>query len=417
MTKAMEATGSNPFDNGIAQLAKAAKVIDLKPAYFDLFTQPMELMEVSIPVHMDNGKLKIFTGYRAHFNTFMGPAKGGIRYHWNVSRDEVKALAFWMSWKCTVINIPYGGGKGGIIVNPKELSKGELERLSRAYIDKLVDFIGPDRDIPAPDVYTDGQIMAWMLDEFEKLHRGSYPAFITGKPLELGGSAGRGTSTAQGGYYCFETALRELGLANPTLAVQGFGNAGMFIAKICHDHGFKVVAVSDSKGGIHDSNGLNIPEVIAFKEKKGSVVGFGKAKKISNEELLELPVDVLFPCALENQITKANAAKVKAKLIVELANGPTTPEADEILHKKGTVVVPDILANSGGVYVSYLEWVQNRMGFYWTQDYVFDLLKKQINNSFKDIWAVKKEHKIDMRTAAYVYALQKMRKAAELRGY
>ena len=417
MKKPVEATGSNPFENGVAQLAKAAKVINLKQEYFELFTNPEELMEITIPVHMDNGKLKLFTGFRAHFNTFMGPAKGGIRYHWNVTRDEVKALAFWMSWKCTVINIPYGGGKGGIIVNPKELSKGELERLSRGYIDKLVDFVGPDKDIPAPDVYTDGQIMAWMMDEFDKLNRGRYPAFITGKPLVLGGSAGRGTATAQGGYYCFETALRELGLANPTIAVQGFGNAGLFIAQICHENGYKVLAVSDSKGGIYDSNSLNIPAVISHKEKKGSVVGFGKAKKVSNAELLELNVDVLFPCALENQITKANAAKVKAKLIVELANGPTTPEADEILHKKGTAVVPDILANSGGVYVSYLEWVQNRMGFYWTQDYVFDLLKKQINNSFKDIWGVKKEHKIDMRTAAYVYALHKMEAAARLRGY
>jgi len=417
MKQTMETTGSNPFENGVAQLAKAAKVIDLKQDYFDLFTNPHELMEVYIPVRMDSGKLKIFTGFRARFNTFMGPAKGGIRYHWNVTREEVKALAFWMSWKCTVINIPYGGGKGGIIVNPKELSKGELERLSRGYIDKLADFIGPDKDIPAPDVYTDGQIMSWMLDEFEKLHRGHYPAVITGKPLELGGSAGRGTATAQGGYYCFETAIREMGLANPTVAVQGFGNAGLFIAKICHEHGFKVLAVSDSQGGIYDLDGLGIPAVIAHKEKKGSVIGFGKAKKVSNEELLELNVDVLFPSALENQIHKGNAAKVKAKLIVELANGPTTPDADEVLHKKGTIVVPDILANSGGVYVSYLEWVQNRMGFYWNQDYVFDLLKKQINNSFKDIWAVKGKHKIDMRTAAYVYALQKMQKAAQLRGY
>ncbi len=417
MKNAVEASGSNPFENGVAQLAKAAKVIGLKQDYFDLFTHPIELMEVYIPVRMDSGKLQLFTGYRAHFNTFMGPAKGGIRYHWNVTKDEVKALAFWMSWKCTVINIPYGGGKGGIIVNPKELSKGELERLSRGYIDKLADFIGPDKDIPAPDVYTDGQIMSWMLDEFEKLHRGSYPAVITGKPLGLGGSAGRGTSTAQGGYYCFETAIREMGLSNPTVAVQGFGNAGLFIAKICHENGFKVLAVSDSQGGVYDPAGLDIPAVIAHKEKKGSVVGFGKAKKVSNAELLELNVDVLFPSALENQITKDNASKVKAKLIVELANGPTTPEADEVLFKKGSVVVPDILANSGGVYVSYLEWVQNRTGFYWTQEYVVDLLKKQINNSFKDIWAVKKEHKIDMRTAAYVYALKKMETAAKLRGY
>jgi glutamate dehydrogenase len=355
----------------------------------------------------------VFEGYRVQFNDARGPFKGGIRFHPDVNLDEVKALAAWMTLKCAVAHIPLGGAKGGIIVNPKELSKSELERLSREYIHKLHNDLGPDKDIPAPDVYTTPEIMAWMLDEYEKFH-GRNPGMITGKPIEIGGSKGRDKATAMGGFFVLAQALKVMNIKKPTVAVQGFGNAGSVIAEILYDAGFKIVAISDSKSGIFDENGLNIKELIEYKKNTGTVKGF-IGKDITNEELLEIDADVLVPAALENQITELNADAIQAKIILELANGPTTPEADKILFKKGTVVIPDILANSGGVTVSYFEWVQNIQNYYWTTDEVNARLKEKIVTAFENIYSISVEHKIDLRTAAYILAVERISKAILLR--
>lgn len=416
------------FENAQKQLSKAMKRYKISNDTKAILEKPKEELSISIPVRMDDGTLKVFQGYRVRYNDSLGPTKGGIRYHPNVSLDEVKALSFWMTFKCAVAGLPYGGGKGGIIVDPKSLSKKELERLSRGYIAGVADIVGPDRDIPAPDVYTNSMIMGWMADEYGKITRKYQPALITGKPLSMGGSLGRDEATARGGYFIIKelTKKKSWNESKTTVAVQGFGNAGYTIAKLLSDDGFQVVAVSDSKGGIHAKKGkLNIDEVMKIKKEKGmidnsyfkgSVIGDSAYVKISNEELLELEVDILIPAALENQITKENADKVKAKVIVELANGPTTPEADEILDKNKILLVPDILANSGGVTVSYFEWVQNRQGYYWTLDEVRTKLKEKIVPAFNDIYNIMEEHKIDMRTAAYVHALKRINQAVEDKG-
>ncbi|MCD6414455.1 MAG: Glu/Leu/Phe/Val dehydrogenase [Candidatus Diapherotrites archaeon] len=408
----------NPFESAQKQLDEAAEVMHLKPEILEVLKHPKRLLTVNFPVRMDDGSVKVFQGYRVQHNDARGPTKGGIRFHPNVSLDEVKALATWMTWKCAVAGIPYGGAKGGVIVNPKELSEGELERLSRAFIQAIHRFIGPERDIPAPDVYTNPKIMAWMMDEYSRLVGKNTPGVITGKPLSVGGSKGRGTATSQGGVYVLNKALEKQGLKpeKTRVAVQGFGNAGSFAAIILANDGYKIVAVSDSRGGILNESGLDPEAVLKHKKETGSVTGFPGSKKITNEELLELDCDVLVPAALENQITRENASKIKAKIVLELANGPTTPEADGILHKNGTLVIPDILANSGGVTVSYFEWVQNTMGYYWSEEEVKEKLKKIMEDAFEGVYVLMEKHKVNMRTAAYMLAVRRVADAMEARG-
>ncbi len=409
---------SDPFTNAIAQIEKIDGIIHLEPMIKTKLMQPDRLLTVSIPVIMDDGKMKVFTGYRAQYNNARGPYKGGIRYHQNVSESEVKALSAWMTWKCSVVGIPYGGGKGGVIVNPKELSIGELERLSRGYIRKIWQFIGPDVDVPAPDVNTTPQIMAWMTDEYSKMVGAWIPAVITAKPIELGGSLGRTEATGQGGVYILEALSEKLKL-NPketTVAVQGFGNVGYYFAKLASDLGYKIVAVSDSKGGIYNKDGLDVAKVLEHKKTNKVLQGFAGSENITNEELLHLDVNVLVPSALENVINKENADKIKAKSIIEMANGPITPEADEILHDKNILFVPDVLSNSGGVTVSYFEWVQNRMGYYWTKEEVFAKLRPIMVGAFNDGFEAKEKLKVDMRMGVYSLAVQKVADAMKLKG-
>lgn len=403
----------NPYENYLKMLEIVHKKIRIDDHVYEVLRMPQRIIQVSIPVVMDNGKTKVFEGYRVQFNDARGPFKGGIRYHPDVNLDEVKALSAWMALKCAVAHIPLGGGKGGIIVNPKELSRGELERLSRGYIQKLHNDLGPDKDIPAPDVYTSAEIMGWMLDEYEKFH-GRNPGMITGKPIELGGSKGRDKATAMGGFFVLLDALKVIGIKKPAIAIQGFGNAGSVIAELLYEAGYRVVAITDSKSGIYNTEGLNIHELIEYKKKTGMVKGF-IGKDITNEELLELDVDVLIPAALENQITDKNADEIKAKIILELANGPTTPEADKILYGKNKFVIPDILANSGGVTVSYFEWVQNLQNFYWTTEEVNEKLKEKMTVAFENVYSISKDHKVDMRTAAYILAVDRIGKAIMMR--
>src|SRR3989344_2893658 len=408
----------NAFTNALAQLEKAAKILNLPVSIHDQLKQPQRLLTVSVPVKMDDGLLKVFTAYSSQYNNARGPFKGGIRYHWNVTEDEVKALSFWMTMKCATVGIPLGGGKGGVIVNPKELSKGELERLSRGYIQSIYKYLGPTEDVPAQDVYTTPEIMGWMLDEYEKLVGSHAPGMITGKPLSIGGSSGRGFSTAQGGVYVLEEAMNKLGKKREetTVAIQGFGNAGSFMAKILNDLGYKVVAVSDSRGGIKSETKLDIQALSKFKEETGGVNSFPGTESVSNEDLLGLEVDVLIPAALENQITAANADRIKAKVVAELANGPTTPEADDILFRNGVLLIPDILTNAGGVTVSYFEQVQNAYNYYWSEEEVLTKLKKIMVDSFQAIWERKEKYQIDLRTAAFVLAVDRVASAMKDRG-
>lgn len=395
----------------------SAKKIGLTLDEIEILKFPQRIIEVSIPIKMDDGKLKVFIGYRVQYNDVRGPYKGGLRYHPQVSLDEVRALSFWMTIKCAVADIPYGGSKGGITVDVKQLSKGELERLTRGYVRAIAEFIGPDKDIPAPDVYTNPQIMAWFMDEYSRIKGHNEPAVVTGKPVEVGGSLGRDTATALGGYFVFENISKKLNCNNDTtVAIQGFGNAGMNFAKIACGKGYKVAAVSDSKGGIYNPEGLDISKVIEHKNETGSVIDFAGAQNVSNEELLELPVKVLVPAALEGVITKDNAEKIKASIVLELANGPTSVEAGEILHKKNVLVVPDVLANSGGVIVSYFEWVQNLRHYYWELEKVQANLDKQINRATDLVWQYMKDYNVNMRTAAYIIAVEKIVKALKARG-
>ncbi len=410
----------NPFINTTKQLENAAELLSLNKSVLEILKNPKRILEVSIPVEMDSGEIKVFKGYRSQYNDALGPFKGGIRFHPKVNLSEVKALSAWMTWKCAVVGLPLGGGKGGVIVDPKKLSNKEIEKLSRGYVQALKDFIGPEKDIPAPDVYTNPQIMAWMMDEFSKIKGYNVPGIVTGKPFEIGGARGRGFSTAQGGIYVLEKAVKMLRLDSKktTVAIQGFGNAGSFMAKILSALGYNVVAVSDSRGGVTISakqSCLDIKKIIKFKKETGSVVGFPEAKTITNEQLLKLDVDVLVPAALENVITEENAGQIKAKLIIELANGPVTPEADAKLEKKGIVVIPDILANAGGVIVSYFEWVQNLQNYYWSERENISKLKIIIEKSFDEVWTKKGCLDISTRLAAYVLAVEKVAKAEELR--
>jgi len=393
------------------QLDRAAAIAGIDPAVVDALRAPEHIHEFDIPVTMDDRTQKVFKGYRVQYNSRRGPYKGGIRYHANVDVDEVKALAFLMAIKTAVVDIPMGGGKGGVIVNPKELSSGELERLTRGYVRAGAEFFGPERDVPAPDVNTTPEMMAWFADEYCALAPGpTCRAVVTGKPVADGGSAGRDTATAQGGFYVLQAALEKIGLpmVDARVAIQGFGNAGAVMATLCHAAGMNIVAVSDSQGGILNVDGLDPNAIAIFKLTNGTVVGFPGAATITNEQLLEINGDVLIPAALENVITKDNAPRIKAKIILELANGPTTPEADVILKERGVTVVPDVLANAGGVTVSYFEWNQNMQGERWIEEQVFAKLKPIMINNFNAIWQLAQEKQVNLRTAAFALALKRL---------
>ena len=410
----------NPFEIAQAQLDEAAQILGLDSATHQFLRMPMRELHVSIPVKMDDGSTKVFQGFRVQYNDACGPTKGGIRFHPEETIDTVRALAAWMTWKTSVVGLPYGGGKGGVICDPKSLSAGELERLSRGYIRAIGRFIGDDKDIPAPDVYTTPQIMAWMVDEFSKMTGANVPGLITGKPLLLGGSEGRGDATARGTIYTVREAGKLLGIEmkGATIAVQGYGNAGVFTAQLATELlSMKVVAVSDSRGGIYNANGLDWQAVEAHKKATGSVVGFAGSTPISNEDLLELDVTVLCPAAMENVITAENASRIKAKIVAEAANGPTTPAADVILANNGTFVIPDFLCNAGGVTVSYFEWVQNINGYYWDLATVHERLDAKMTEAFWKVADMKKEKNVNPRVAAYLVAVRRVADAMKLRGW
>jgi glutamate dehydrogenase/leucine dehydrogenase len=410
---------STPWEMALQQLKKAADLLNLEEDIREILSHPQREVQVSLPVRMDNGKIKVFIGYRVQHNNARGPYKGGIRYHPNVSLDEVRALAMWMTWKTAVLDLPLGGAKGGIVCDPKTLSPGEIERLTRRYAYAISGIIGPYEDVPAPDVYTGPQHMAWIMDTYSILKGHLEPGVITGKPVEIGGSLGRNDSTSRGVAIVVAEAARKLNIniKGATVAIQGFGNVGSNAAIImAKEYGMKVVAVSDSKGGIYNKNGLNVEKVLAEKEKSGTVTTYKDAEKITNDELLTLDVDVLVPAALEQVITKDNAEKIKAKIIGEGANGPTTPEADEILYQKGTMVIPDILANSGGVTVSYFEWVQNLERLQWPLEQVNKMLEQKMVKAFNDVYEASKKYKTDMRTAALTVAVSRVSQAIKLRG-
>jgi glutamate dehydrogenase (NAD(P)+) len=410
----------NPFAIAQAQLDEAAKILELDPAVHEMLRWPLRELHVTLPVKMDDGTVKVFHGFRVQYNDSRGPTKGGIRYHPDETIDTVRALAAWMTWKTAVVDIPLGGAKGGIVCNPKEMSEGELERLSRAYIRQVGRVLGLEKDVPAPDVYTTPQIMAWMADEFAFLQGHNEFGVITGKPLELGGSKGRNDATARGGVYTVREAAKVLGinLKGATAAIQGYGNAGSFAHRLGQDIlGLKIVAVSDSKGGILNWDGLDPDAVIAHKQKTGSVINFPGTENITNEELLELEVTVLFPAALENVITEENAGRIKAKISAELANGPTTPEADKILFENGVYVIPDFLCNAGGVTVSYFEMCQNAYDYYWDLETVHTRLDGKMTDAFHAVHEMAEKYQINNRVAAYLVSVARVAKAMKLRGW
>jgi len=410
----------NPFEIVRRQVDKCSRILKLDADVTDVLKNPMRELHVSLPVRMDNGTVKVFQGYRVQYNDAKGPTKGGIRFHPDETIDTVRALAAWMTWKCALMDLPLGGGKGGIICNPKEMSEGELERLSRAYARAVYQFIGPERDVPAPDVYTTPQIMAWIMDEYSAMAGKSQFGVITGKPLALGGSKGRGDATAKGGMYCIREAAKELklDLSKATIAVQGYGNAGYYAAKLAKEmFGAKIIAVCDSQGGCYCKTGIDADEAQKIKTKTTSVCNMKAGDKISSEEILELDVDILIPSAMENVITEKNAPNVKAKIVAELANGPCTPEADDILYKKGIHVIPDFLCNAGGVTVSYFEMVQNFNMYYWTEKEVYERLDAKMTTAYHAVYDTHKDYKINMRQAAYVRAVERVVEAMKLRGW
>jgi glutamate dehydrogenase/leucine dehydrogenase len=409
----------NQFEIAVEQFNRAAELMNLDNNSREILRKPQKVLSVSIPVRMDDGSIRVFDGFRCQHNNARGQYKGGIRYHPQVTIHEVKSLAMWMTWKCAVADIPYGGGKGGITVTPQQLSNGELERLSRGFFGAISDIVGPEKDVPAPDVYTTPQIMAWFMDEFSKIKRYNAFGVVTGKPLNIGGSLGRGTATARGLVFTVEEASKRLNidLSNSTAAVQGYGNAGAYSHMFLDQIGVKVLAVSDSKGIIYNPNGLRYNEVSSHKAKNKSVDGLLGSSNISNNELLEMDVDILVPAALENQITIDNANKIKAKLIAEAANGPITPEADDILFNNGSMIIPDILANAGGVSVSYLEWVQNNQGYYWTEEEVDNILSRLMVKAFNEVYNTAQKYSVDMRQGAYVHAISKVSEAMKIRGW
>ncbi|MEA5511042.1 Glu/Leu/Phe/Val dehydrogenase [Crocosphaera sp. UHCC 0190] len=409
------------------RLEQALKYVSISEDASERLKHPKTSLSVSIPVRMDDGSLRIFQGYRVRYDDTRGPGKGGVRYHPNVTMDEVQSLAFWMTFKCALLNLPFGGAKGGITLNPKELSKQELERLSRGYIEAIADFIGPDIDILAPDVYTNAMIMGWMMDQYSIIQRKISPGVVTGKPETMGGSQGRDTATGTGAFCVLQSILPKFDLIpeKTTVAVQGFGKAGAVIAELLAKVGYKIVAVSDSKGGIYAEKGLDILSIRQYKKEhrgiaaiycEDTVCNIGEHQSITNEELLTLDVDVLIPAALENQITDQNANDVKAKYIFEVANGPITSAADDILNKKGIYVFPDILVNAGGVTVSYFEWVQNRSGLYWTKTEVHERMKEKMVTEAEKVWSISQEFDVSMRTAAYIHALNRLGEALDAKG-
>lgn len=410
--------GVNPYESALINYDRAAEVLGLEDNLIDRLKYPERSLIVNFPVKMSDGSVKVFEGYRVQHNTARGPAKGGIRFHPSTNLDEVKALATWMTWKTAVVGIPYGGGKGGVCCNPKDLDDFALEGLTRRYASEISIIIGPERDIPAPDVYTNPQTMAWIMDTYSMTKGYCVPGVVTGKPIELGGSLGRNEATARGCVYTVQEACRHLNIdiTKSTSVIQGFGNAGSISATLLSECGSTIIAVSDSKGGIVCQAGLDIAKVIEYKAKTGSVIGFPCADEISNEALLELKCDILIPAALENVITKDNASKIKAKIIGEAANGPTTPDADDILYDNGIFMIPDILANAGGVTVSYFEWVQNIQQLFWNEINVNEKLKSIMVKSFNDVLNISKEKKSNMRLAANVLAIKRVADAVRLRG-
>ncbi|MCU0476852.1 MAG: Glu/Leu/Phe/Val dehydrogenase [Anaerolineae bacterium] len=410
----------NPYDVALQQFNRAAANLrEIDDNILNYMRYPRREFTVNFPVRMDDGSTKMFTGYRVHHSTVLGPSKGGIRYDMHVSMDEVRALAMWMSWKCSLVGLPYGGAKGGVIVDPRVISVGEKERLTRRYASELIPLISPHSDVPAPDMGTDGQTMAWIMDTYSMTMGYSVPAIVTGKPLMIGGSEGRKQATGRGVVTVMMEAMRRAGITDfgkVRVAVQGFGNVGSHAAYYAHENGFKVVALTDIHGGIYNANGLHIPSVMEHQTIYGTIVGFPGADSITNAELLEIECDVLVPAALENQITGHNANNIKAKFIIEGANGPTTPEADDILNDKGVLVVPDILANAGGVIVSYFEWVQDLQAFFWTEDEVFRKMDPFLTRAYETVTRTAEERGIDMRTAAQVTAIKRVADALKTRG-
>lgn len=412
----------NPFDNVLSTIEKASTLLGYNKNDYEILKHPERELKVSIPVRMDDGSLQVFEGFRVQHSTVRGPAKGGIRYHYAVNEDEVKALAAWMTFKCAVVDIPYGGGKGGVICDPTKLSDDELQRITRGFTEKIAGFVGPNVDIPAPDVGTTPQIMGWIVDTYSKLKGENTLGIVTGKPIELGGSLGRGEATGRGVMLSTLNVLKakNIEVSGASACVQGMGNVGSISAKLLHKAGIKILAVSDVSGGIYNPNGLDIPAILNFLQaKRGNLLKDYNAEglqRISNQELFEIECTVMVPAALENQINKDNADKIKAKIIVEGANGPTTVEADEILNQKGITIVPDILANSGGVVVSYFEWVQNLQNFYWTEEDVNNKLKQIADRAFDAVWAMSVDKKVSLRTAAYMIAIKRVVDALKLRG-
>lgn len=414
----------NPFENAQKQVKEACDKLGMEPAVYEILKEPLRVIEVSIPVKMDDGTLKVFKGFRSQHNDAVGPTKGGIRFHQNVSIEEVKALSIWMTFKCSVTGIPYGGGKGGIIVDPKTLSQGELERLSRGYVDKIYKLLGEKVDVPAPDVNTNGQIMSWMADEYNKLTGQSAIGTFTGKPLEYGGSKGRNAATGFGVAVIAREAAKKVGIdmKGANVAVQGFGNVGSFTVLNCEKLGAKVVAVSEwsrEKGtyAIYNENGLDGNSLVEYMNKNKTLVNFPESKEITIEEFWALNIDILIPAALENSVTMENVNLINAKLVVEAANGPITPEADEVLFNKGITITPDILSNAGGVTVSYFEWVQNLYGYYWGEKEVEEKEEIAMVNAFNDIWKIKEDYKVPMRNAAYMHSIKRVAAAMKLRGW
>ena len=408
----------NPWQVAQQQLRNVADLVGLDGGVYEQLATPRTCLTVAVPIRHDDGQVRVYTGHRVQHSIARGPGKGGIRYHPDVTLDEVKALAMWMTWKCAVMGLPYGGAKGGITCDPKKMSAGELERLTRRYTSAILPLIGPERDIPAPDVNTTPQVMAWIMDTYSMNKGYTVPGVVTGKPVQIGGSHGRSTATARGLMYTVLYALKHLGRAQTGLrvAIQGYGNAGYHAARLLHDMDFRIVACSTSKGGILMEKGFDPERVNEHYRKTGAVVGFKGSDEITNEELLELECDVLLPCALENQITRRNAARVKAWVIGEGANGPTTPEADQILHENGKFLVPDILANAGGVTVSYFEWVQALQEYFWSEREVNLRLRDLMERAFEEVFKVHQEKKVDMRKAAYVLAVSRVAEAHRLRG-
>jgi glutamate dehydrogenase (NAD(P)+) len=408
----------NPFEAMMSRFDRAAELLDLEPGIYKVLRNPEKQLIVSIPVHMDNGDVEVYTGFRVLYNTSRGPAKGGIRFDLAVTLEEVKALAAWMTWKCAVVNIPFGGSKGGVVCDPHKMSVGELERLTRRYTAGIISVLGPDSDVPAPDVNTNERVMAWVMDTYSMHMRHTVTAVVTGKPVEMGGSLGRREATGRGCMIVTKEALRHLGMpvAGTTVAIQGFGNVGSVAAEMLQREGCTITAIGDRGGAIYNAKGIDVADAVRYVKEHKSLDGYAKGDRLSNEELLTLDVDVLLPAALENVITSKNASKIRAKIICEGANGPTTAGADAILEEKGVFVIPDILANAGGVTVSYFEWVQDRGGYFWSEETVNDRLREIMTRSFRDVLGLSRQHKVNMRTAAYMLAISRVSTVHKLRG-